>query len=186
MKRFAILASLFLMLLGFSGKVSAQVLPDVPDMKGKVTIGGDFDFGAINHNLNFAIGPQVGYRIFSPWEVGLHGVYNLYCFFDPYGSNEYYHYFGGAPYTNCQVYKGLFVHAEYETLYGLARYDHESFGGQWYNSTFVGGGYRSYSYDGSYYYLMILYNLNYGDVENMSDWLYPYASPFVMRVGLCF
>ena len=185
MKRFGIIAALSLMLLGFAGKASAQILPDVPDMKGKITIGGDFDFGMYGHTLNFAIGPQVGYRIFSPWEVGLRGVYNLYCSFSALYGNEYYHYFGAAPYTNFQIYKGLFVHAEYEKLYGMARYNHETIGGEWYTSVFVGGGYRSYSYEGAYYYLMLLYNLSWGSQETWSG-LYPYGSPIVMRVGFCF
>lgn len=186
MKRFAIIASLCLMFFGFAGKASAQILPDVPNMKGKITLGGDFDFGVVGHYLNFGIAPQVGYRIFSPWEVGVRGVYNLYCYFDAYYGNDYYHYFGMAPYTNFEVYKGLFAHAEYEKLYGLERYNQETYGGIWYNSIFVGGGYRSYSYEGSYYYMMVLYNLSYGDMENWTDGLYPYASPIVLRVGLCF
>ncbi len=175
------------MLIGFAGKASAQILSDVPDMKGKITVGGDFDFGMYGNSLNFGLAPQVGYRIFSPWEVGVRGVYNLYCYFDPYASNEYYHYFGIAPYTNFQVYKGIFLHVEDEVLYGMVRYNHETLQGQWYNSAFVGGGYRSYSYDGStYYYLMVLYNLSYGDQDNWAGGLYPYATPLALRVGLCF
>ena len=186
MKRFGIIAALSLMLLGFAGKASAQFLPDVPDMKGKFTKGGDFDFGMYGHTLNFAIGPQVGYRIFSPWEVGLRGVYNLYCSFSALYGNEYYHYFGVSPYSNFQVYKGLFAHAEYENLYGLVRYNHETLGGEWYNSIFIGGGYRSYSYESnSYYYLMVLCNLSWGGLETWNG-LYPYSSPIVMRVGFCF
>ncbi len=184
MKRLAILASLCLMLFGFSSKASAQFLPDVPDMKGKIVVGGDFDFGIYGNYLNLGIAPQVGYRIFSPWEVGIRTVYNLNCYFNPYQSNAYYHYFGLAPYTNCQVYKGLFLHVEDEMLYGMARYNHETVKGDWYNSIFVGGGYRSYSYDGFYYSLMLLYNLSYGDMENWETELYPYASPLVLRVGL--
>ena len=186
MKRFAIISALAMMFFAFSGKASAQILSDVPDMKGKVTVGGDFDFGMSGYYLNFAVAPQVGYRILSPWEVGIRGVYNLNCFFDAYYGNEYYHYFGVAPYTNCQVYNGLFLHVEDEMLYGLARYQHETVGGEWYNGIFVGGGYRSYSYEGSYYYFMVLYNLSYGDWEDLSSALYPYASPIALRVGLCF
>lgn len=186
MKRFAIITALALMLFAFVGKASAQFLPDVPDMKGKVTIGGDFNFGIYGNSLNFGIAPQVGYRIFSPWEVGVRGAYTLNCYFSPYQSTEYYHYFGVAPYTNFQVYRGLFVHAEDEMLYSLVRYNHETLGGEWYNSIFLGGGYRSYSYDGSsYYYLMVLYNLNYDNMENWVSGLYPYASPIVLRVGIC-
>lgn len=177
---------MFLMLTGFANKASAQLLSDVPDMRGKVTIGGDFDFGIYGNYLNLGIAPQVGYRIFSPWEVGVRGVYTLNCYFSPYYTTEYYHYFGVAPYTNCQIYKGLFAHVEDEMLYGLLRYDHLTHGGAWYNSLFVGGGYRSYSYEGnSYYYIMVLYNLSYDDMQNWTSGLYPYASPIVLRVGLC-
>ena len=183
MKRYGIIAALFLILCGFSGKASAQFFSDVPDLKGKFTYGGDFDFGIYGSYMNLALAPQVGYRIFNPWEVGVRGVYNLKCFFQ---YKEYYHYFGVSPYTNFQFYKGLFIHVEYENLYGLARYDHEAFGTNWYSSLFVGGGYRSYSYEGSYFYLMLLYNLSWDYDKAFNDWLYPYGSPIVMRVGLCF
>ena len=63
MKRFALIASLCLMLFGFAGKASAQLLPDVPDMKGKLIVGGDFDLGLYGNYFNFGIAPQVGYRI---------------------------------------------------------------------------------------------------------------------------
>lgn len=183
MKRFGILAALIVMFFGFVTKASAQLLPDVPDMKGRVTMGGDFDFGIYGNYMNLALAPQVGYRIFSPWEVGIRGVYNLKCYFS---YNEYDHYFGVAPYTNFQVYKGLFVHAEDEFLYGLARNNHESYNGQWYKHIFVGGGYRSYSYTGSYYYFMVLYNLSWDYGKSLNEWLYPYVSPIVLRVGICF
>lgn len=183
MKRFGAIAVLFVMLFGFSNRASAQFLPDVPDMKGRVTIGGDFDFSIYGNYLNLAIAPQVGYRIFSPWEVGLRGIYNLKCYF---GYHEYYHYFGLAPYTNCQVYKGLFAHVENESLYGLVRYNHQTYNGGWYNNVFVGGGYRTYSYEGQYYYLMVLYNLSWDYNKMNNDVLYPYGSPLVVRVGFCF
>ena len=186
MRRFGIIAAIGLMLLGFTGKASAQWLPDVPNMKGKFTYGGDFDFGMYGRYLNFAIAPQVGYRIFSPWEVGVRGVYNLYCYFDSTYGNSFCHYFGVAPYTNFQFYKGLFAHVEYENLYGLERYNHETYGGEWYRSIFVGGGYRMYSEGGSYYYLMLLYNLSYGNSPVATGGLYPYVSPLVLRVGFCF
>lgn len=183
MKRFGIITALLLMLVGFSGQASAQFHPDVPNLRGKFTYGGDFNIGIYGNYMNLAIAPQVGYRIFNPWEVGVRGVYNMKCYF---GYSEYYHYFGFSPYTNCEIYKGLFVHAEYEHLYGLARFNHESFGGEWYQSFFVGGGYRSYSYEGSYYFIMLLYNLSWDYNLFQNDWLYPYGSPLVIRVGLCF
>ena len=185
MKRFAIIASLCLMLLGFAGKASAQFLPDVPDMKGKIVVGGDFDLGLYGNYFNFGIAPQVGYRVFSPWEVGLRGVYDLNCNFNSTYGSTYAHYFGIAPYTNCQIYKGLFLHVEDEVMYGLSRYNHSTTGSKWFNSLFVGGGYRQYAYNGSYVYYMVLYNLSWSGIATAGVGT-PYASPIAFRVGYCF
>ena len=185
MKRLAIIASLCLMLLGFAGKASAQILPDVPDMKGKFVVGGTLGGGMYGNYLNVSIAPQIGYRIFSPWEVGVRGIYNLSCDFDRVYGSSYAHYFGVAPYTNFQVYKGLFVHVEDEMMYGFSRWNHTTTGSKWFNSLFVGGGYRQYAYNGSYVYYMVLYNLSWsalttGGMET------PYASPIALRVGYCY
>ena len=185
MKRLAIIASLCLMLLGFAGKVSAQFLPDVPDLKGKVIYGGNFGFGMSGNYLSLSIAPQVGYRIFNPWEVGTRVIYNLDCNFNRTYGNTNGHYFGVAPYTNFQVYKGIFIHVEDEVMYGIVRWKHETVSRNWYNSVFVGGGYRNYSYNGSYVYLMVLYNLSWG-VLHTTTWDTPYTSPISLRVGYCF
>ena len=185
MKRFGILTAFCLLFFGFSVKASAQFLPDVPDMKGKMIYGGDFGFGMSGNYLNFSIAPQVGYRIFSPWEVGVRGSYNLQCFFNSSYGSEYSHYFGFGPYTNYQVYKGIFLHVEDEVMYGFTRWNHQNYNGQWYNSVFVGAGYRQYSYSGSFVYYLVLYNLSWGNVLPGSLGT-PYSSPFVFRVGFCF
>lgn len=173
------------MLLGFAGKASAQFLPDVPDMKGKMIYGGNIGGGISGNYLSLSLAPQVGYRIFNPWEVGVRGNYRLYCRFDRYYGNETSHYFGVAPYTNFQVYKGLFVHAEDEVMYGISRWNHQTSVGQWYNSIFVGGGYRQYSYSGSFVYFLVLYNVSWGLVDN-HGWDTPYSSPLELRIGYCF
>ena len=116
MKRLGIIAALIIMLLGFAGKATAQLLPDVPDMKGKTVFGGNFGFGMNGNYLSLSLAPQVGYRILSPWEVGVRGIYDLTSNFDRVYGNSYGHYFGVAPYTNFQIYKGIFVHAEDEVM----------------------------------------------------------------------
>lgn len=184
MKRFAIIASLVIMLFGSFGKVSAQILPDVPDLKGKFVYGGNFGFGISGNFLDFSIAPQVGYRIFNPWEVGVRGIYNLQCFFDRDLGNEYGHYFGVAPYTNVQVYKGLFIHVEDEVMYGLVKWNDQKVG-QWFNSILVGGGYRYYSGAKSFMYVLVLYNLSWS-VFQSDEWATPYGSPIAVRVGYCF
>ena len=185
MKRFVIIASLCLVLLGFCGKASAQFLPDVPDLKGKMVCGGNFGFGVTGNYLSLSIAPQVGYRIFNPWEVGVRNLYDLSCLFDKTHGNTYGHFFGVAPYTNVQVYKGIFLHVEDEVMYGFYRFNHETHDKKWYNSVFVGGGYRQYSSDNSFFYIMALYNLSWGLIQSES-WPTPYVTPFDLRVGYCF
>ena len=185
MKRFAIIASMVLMLLGCFGKASAQFLSDVPDLKGKMIYGGNFGFGISGYYLNFSIAPQIGYRIFNPWEVGVRGIYDLQCFFNRQMGNEYGHYFGVAPYTNVQVYKGVFLHVEDEIMYGINRWNHETINNRWLNTVFVGVGYRMYSYTGSFAYFMVLYNLSWSILPS-NNWDTPYSSPISFRVGYCF
>ena len=184
MKRIGIIAALMVMLCGFCGRASAQY-SSVPDLKGKVIYGGNFGFGLNGNYLSLSLAPQVGYRIFNPWEVGVRGIYNLTCNFDRVYGSVYGHYFGVAPYTNFQVYKGLFVHVEDEVLYGFYRWNHETVSNNWYNSVFVGGGYRQYSYTGSFMYIMVLYNLTWGGFHT-NTWDTPYVSPISIRVGYCF
>ena len=185
MKRFATIITLALMLSVFAGKASAQLVSGVPDLKGKVIYGGNFGFGLSNGYLSLSLAPQIGYRVFNPWEVGIRGIYDLDCRFNRTYGNQYGHFFGVAPYTNVQVYKGLFIHVEDEVMYGFTRWNHETVSRNWYNTVFVGGGYRQYSYNGSYVYFMLLYNLSW-DVIQSSSWDTPYASPFTLRVGYCF
>lgn len=185
MKRLAIIAVMGLMLLGSMGKASAQFLPDVPNLRGKMVYGGNFGFGMSGNYLSLSVAPQVGYRIFSPWEVGVRGIYDLTCFFDRIYGNSYGHYFGVAPYTNCQVYKGLFLHVEDEVMYGMSRWNHETISSNWFNSIFVGGGYRQYTAQGSFAYIMVLYNLSWGTFQ-LDALDTPYASPIALRVGYCF
>ena len=115
----------------------------------------------------------------------MRGIYNLQCYFNRVYGNEYAHYFGVAPYTNIQFFKGLFIHVEDEVMYGISRWNHQTTQGRWYNTVFVGGGYRQYTYNGSYVYFMVLYNLSWGLLQP-SAWDTPYASPLSIRVGYCF
>lgn len=185
MKRFAIITVIGMMLLGLVGTASAQGTYELPNMKGRMVYGGNFGFGISGNYLNFSLAPQIGYRIFHPWEVGVRGIYTLQCHFDRYQGNEYGHYFGVAPYTNVEIFGNVFLHVEDEVMYGITRWNHSSVASQWYNSIFVGGGYRQYAYNGSFVYFMVLYNLSWGVVQT-GHWDTPYGSPLSIRVGYCF
>lgn len=182
MKRFGIIAALCLLLFGLGMNVNAQ---EVPNLKGKFIYGGNFGGGMSGNYLNLSISPQVGYRILNPLELGVRSTYNLFCLFDRVYGNQSSHYLGGGPYASFQVYRGLFVHAEDEVLYGFSRWNHQTSAGQWFNSVFVGGGYRQYTYSGSYAYLLVLYNLSWNYIQT-GTWDTPYSSPFEFRVGYCF
>ena len=186
MKRFVSIAALFMILFAFMGKASAQTLSDRTDMRGRIVYGGNVGGGLSGNYLNISLAPQLGYRILSPWEVGLRGVYDLQCRFDRVNGNTYSHYFGVAPYTNVEVFRGIFLHVEDEVMYGISRWNHQTSNRRWYNSLFVGGGYRQYTYEGSFVYFMILYNLSWQVLENPNGWGTPYSSPFIIRVGYCF
>ena len=175
------------MLFGFFGKVSAQYRSEVPDLKGHFiygfTLGGGMYY---NDYLSISVAPQIGYRIFNPWEVGVRGLYDFSCLFNKVNGNWYGHYFGISPYTSFQFYKGFFVHIEDEFLYGFSRWHHATQDQSWFNDIFVGGGYRQYSMQGNdYAYILVLYNLSWDNPQYMDN-LYPYGSPVMIRVGYCF
>ena len=81
-----------------------------------------------------------------------------------------------------------FCFVEDEVMYGFARWNHETVAKNWYNSVFVGAGYRQYSQSGSFAYFMVLYNLTWGfrHDQNSNAWDTPYYSPIEFRVGYCF
>ena len=182
MKRFGIIAALFVMLFGCSLTAEAQLFGPKNGMKGKMVYGGNFGFGISGSRLNLLLAPQVGYRITNAWEIGVRGTYNLHCYFDNFLGNQTNHWFGPAAYTNVEIAYGIFAHAEYEGLYGVSYFNHQQSEAaqRWYNSYFLGGGYRTYSGDGNFAFFMVLYNLNWYGTES------PYAIPIVIRVGYCF
>ena len=70
-------------------------------------------------------------------------------------------------------------------MYGMSRWNHETISSNWFNSIFVGGGYRQYTAQGSFAYIMVLYNLSWGTFQ-LDALDTPYASPIALRVGYCF
>lgn len=184
MNRVRIIAALLVMLLGCSLHTQAQLFGPKNEMKGRTVYGGNFGFGVSGNYLSLLVAPQVGYRVTNAWEVGVRGSYNLQCYFDRYYGNQTNHWFGPSVYTNVEIAYGIFAHTEYEGLCCVSYFNHQQVetSRRWFNSYFVGGGYRSYSHMGTYVFFMMLYNLSWYDVNNSS----PYNSPVVFRVGYCF
>lgn len=178
------IAFLFLVLAGVG--LNAQVI-DIQDMKGAVVVGGNLGFGASDYVLIANVAPQVGKRLTENLECGMRLSYNMNHFFrsaynDPYTLN----YFGAGVYANYEFFRTVFVHVEDEALYKMVFYNKSYVPDEsrWYNSVFVGGGYRQYASDRSFVQLSVLWNLNdfYDPITGDSS---PYTNP-VFRVGYFF
>lgn len=204
MKRFFTLTMLAALMAFFAPKQASAQYYDGVGMKGKVIVGANLGFGYgrtydYNH-LNFELCPQVGYRIIDQLEIGARLVYHLeYSKARPWDPGSLHpmpatdrqscNYFGVAPYINFEFWRGFYVQAEYEGVYGITK--HTSAGqqikdGQWYNSLPLGIGYRLYLGASGFAYVAGFYNVF--DLVNETDhpWaLSPYNSPWVARVGFC-
>lgn len=176
-----------LLLLVMSASTAMAQLPKAPsEMKGKFVTGGNFGIDFWGRNLFVSVSPQIGYRLTRGLEAGVRLGYDLnYCFDSYYGNYSIHHLSAGA-YVNYEIIRGLYLHVEDEetcrlTFEGLAS---NGSGPRFYNSLFVGAGYRQYSSERAFAYVSFLYNLrwNYSTGEVSS----PYSRPWIVRVGYCF
>jgi len=205
MKRFFFLTVLtaFLVTLTPSQANAQYTYYDGVGMRGKVIVGGNVGFGIRNYNqrrwVNFEFSPQVGYRIIDQLEIGTRIVYHLeYAksgIIDPgtgipqpverYSCN----YLGISPYINFEFWRGFYLQAEYEGVYGFAKKTSggESIrAGRWYNNLSAGVGYRYYIGNFGFVYIIGSYNVFDLVDETQHEWaLSPYNSPWIVRVGLC-
>ncbi len=166
---------------GFSQ--SRQLLPETPEFDRKWVLGGDFGMGFSSTGSSILVAPQLGYKIFPDWEAGIRLAYN-YRSYRWQDKRVRTHDRALAVFTNYEIYRGLFAHAESEWLQYTPVYMTGS--PIWlekgdlriFNSVFVGGGYRQYYSPSGYAYLLLLYNLN--DSFNA-----PYNNP-IFRAGIAF
>ncbi len=181
---FTILLTILLVCMCFS-KLQAQGSMRYGDeeFQSKWVFGGGFGMGFSTYGSSIQLSPTIGYRLTPKLETGVRLLYNFYSI-KQFGIRLNSHSYGGGPYVNYDIYRGLFAHAEYELL---------SFEGFFINnanqqidkldrinlsSVFVGGGYRQYFSTNAYGVFMVLYNLN----ESINS---PYSNP-VFRIGFGF
>lgn len=172
-------------------------------MKGKVIVGANVGFGIRNYNqrrwLNFEFSPQIGYRFVDQLEIGTRLVYHLEYAksgaidpgtghlqpVDRYSCN----YLGVSPYLNFEFWRGFYLQAEYEGVYGFAKKTSQGESvraGRWYNNLSAGIGYRYYIGNAGFVYIIGSYNVFDLVDETKHDWaLSPYNSPWIVRVGFC-
>ena len=165
-------------------QAQAQNFGAPEEMKGKFIVGGDADLGFAGNCFYVGVSPQAGYRLTRNFEIGTRLGYNMEYYWSQFYGNSFYHYFTGAVYANYEVFSGIFLHVEDEELCTLVSVvDGGATSVQWYNSVFVGVGYRQYFNDTWFSYYSALYNLSWSNGFLGGD--SPYASPYVIRVGIC-
>ena len=162
-------------------QAQAQDFGAPEEMKWKFVVGGDADLGFAGSCFYVGVSPQLGFRLTRNLEIGVRLGYDLEYYYGYYG-NSFYHYFSGATYVNYELFSGIYLHVEDEELCSLVSVvDAGSPATQWYNSLFVGAGYRQYFNETCFSYYSVLYNLSWNSGFGGS----PYANPFIVRVGIC-
>ena len=162
--------------------LEAQTFGAPEIMKGKIVVGGNADLGLSGRCFYVGVAPQAGYRLTRSLETGVRLGYDLDYYWEYYG-NYFYHHFSGAVYANYEIYSGLYLQVEDEEMCLLVRgTDLGNLTPEWYNSVFIGGGYRQYFSETSFAYYSLMYNLSW---DYSFNGVSPYASPFVIRVGFC-
>ena len=136
------------------------------------------------------VSPIIGYRITEKFETGLGFTYKYYRYKDYYidnytgiGYDLKSNITGGSIFTRYHIFENVFAHVEFERLrYRYDDYYNTGAGLQSdkitanFNSIFVGGGYRQRISNGSYFFIMALWNINEGALS-------PYSNP-VIRMGM--
>lgn len=138
------------------------------------------------------VSPVVGYRITEKFETGIGLTYKYYkykdYFIDNYTGIGYdlkSNILGGSVFARYHILENVFAHIEFESL----RYQYDNYYSTGVsiqseqlvaniNSVFVGAGYRQRISQGSYFFIMALWNLT-------EDAMSPYSNP-VLRMGMVF
>lgn len=179
MKRIVTIVALAIFMGFLSTAAYSQQFGAPEVMNKKLVLGGDANLGLAGNYLYVGIAPQAGFRLTRSLEAGVRLGYDLnYVWRSAYYGSYFCHYFSGSVYANYEVFSGIYLHVEDEemcSLYSGKNLTQDVV--EWYNSVFVGVGYRQY-FNTSYTFYSVLYNLSW-------EYGYPYSNPFVIRVGYC-
>lgn len=142
----------------------------------RIVFGGGLGLGFGSDQDYVLISPSIGYMLTRKLLAGVNLTYQ-------YNNIKYVtpslksHSYGGGPFARFMLFRGFFVHTEYEYL------DYEFFGQRkGYNSFMAGGGFIQPLGSKASFYLLALYNFLY---ETPLPGEYsPYNSPLVIRAGI--
>ncbi len=182
--QYSVLFTFFLFFIGINSiQAQAAARFEDEDFQSKWVFGGGFGMGFSTYGSSIQLAPTIGYRATPKLEAGVRLLYNFYSV-KQFGIRLNSHSYGGGPYANYAIYRGLFAHAEYELLsfegffINNASQQIDKLERMQISSLFVGGGYRQYFSANSYGVFMLLYNLN----ESLNS---PYSNP-LFRIGFGF
>ena len=174
---------LLLLIVTYSAVFSQSDEPK-ESFKDKVFFGGGFGmfFGTTNY---IELSPLVGYRITNELSAGIGITYQYisrknHPIYVDFNTSVY----GGRIFANYLITDNFFPHAEFEVLSLEYKYfdnapGRPENGRYFYESIFVGAGYRFPVGKSSYITTMLLYNLNYTESSS-------YDQPYVWRMGFNF
>lgn len=110
--------------------------PQPTPLKERIVLGGGLDLQFGNYTV-IGLTPLVGYSVTDKFLVG--GIFTYrYIQDNSAGSGYSTSTYGVTPFARYTLFKGLFVHAEYEMLYGQYYVNDDPV---WINSLLIGGGY---------------------------------------------
>jgi hypothetical protein len=177
---------LFFLMIFFSASVIAQnnenSLEGVPFNERIVTGGGmGLSFGS---NQDFiSLSPIIGYAITKKFVVGTGLTYQYTKYKDVYpGTDVTTSNYGINPFMRYTIYRGIFVHTEYEYLNYEGILPNLETQRLNFDSFMAGGGIMQPIGDRAGIFFMALYNFSYRD-PRQGEFL-PYASPWVIRAGI--
>jgi hypothetical protein len=142
----------------------------------RVVFGGGMGLGFGSDQDYVMVSPSIGYMLTRKFMAGVNLTYqyNNYKFYSPSIKT---HSYGGGPFARYMLFRGIFVHTEYEYL------SYEFFEQrEGYESFLAGGGFIQPLGSKASFYLLVLYNFLY-DSPQPGEFS-PYNSPLVIRAGV--
>ena len=176
---------IFLIIGSFGNNLFSQT-PDEKnfELSDRIFFGGDFAlmFGTLNY---IEISPRIGYRLSDELSAGVGVIYKHISSRNYYSTVSFStSIFGGNMFANYMITENIYPHIEFEVL-SLERKYFDYIGGfpengrYFYESLFVGAGYKYPIGANTFITTTFLYNLNHTSNS-------PYDSPYVWRVGVNF
>lgn len=163
------------------GTILAQAQGEENSLKGvppneRLVFGGGMGLGFGSDQDYVMVSPSIGYMLTRKLMGGVNLTYqyNNYKFYSPSIKT---HSYGGGPFARFMLFRGIFVHTEYEYL------SYEFFEDrQGYNSFLAGGGFIQPLGSKASFYFLALYNFLY-ETPQPGEFA-PYNSPLVIRAGI--